>query len=147
MAQSLNDAADGLAAIVNAIDDAIEMYSEPAEILSPPEVAGIAGEVYFSGLHAINPADLIHEVTADLEFSTPADVEGWRAAVRRIRTLTSPYGSGSFLAAIRADKTLGGRVHSCLPAPGSLGAEAIKGYQDGARWTAPRVRVLIQLTA
>lgn len=146
MAQSLNDAADGLEAIINAVDATITFYSEPTELLSPPTPAGIAGEVYFSAMKAVNPADKIFEVTADVELSTPADVSGWSAAVRRIRTLTSPFGSGSILTAVRADKTLGARVNSCLPIGGGLSAEVLKGFQDGHRWTA-RLRFAVQLTA
>jgi hypothetical protein len=147
MSQSLNDAADGLEAIVEAIDSTIAFSPEPNELASPATVAGIYGEVFFSGLKATNPADQVFEVVAEIELSTPADVDGWSAAVRRIRTLTSPFGSGSVMTAIRADKTLGGRVSSCLVAPGSLGAETLKGFQDGNRWTAPRLRFIVRLTA
>lgn len=147
MSQSLNDAADGFEAICNAVAPTeIAFYSEPTELLSPPIVAGIAGEVYFSGMKSVNAADLLFDVMADLELSTSADVTGWAEAVRRIRTLTSPYGSGSIAVAIRANPTLGGKVSSCLPADGGLMAEVLKGYQDGNRWTA-RLRYKVRLAA
>jgi len=147
MGQSLNDAADGFEAIIEAIDSSILFYSEPEEILSPPTEAGIAAELFFSRLRAVGPADKLFDVDATIEFSTPSHAAGWSAAVRRIRALTTPFGALSVWAAVRANLTLGARVVSALPAGGgSLGGEVRKGYQDGDRWTA-EARFIVRLQA
>lgn len=146
MAQTLNDAADGFEAIGTALDSSISFYSEPVENLHTATPTGIAAEVFFSGIRMVNPAARLYEVTATVEFSTPSHISGWSAAVRRIRDLTSPYGSLSFWAAVLDDDTLGGRVTSCVPVQGALGTETRKGFNDGERWTA-EISFRVQLAA
>lgn len=133
MSQTINDAADGLKAIGDAISGAsIRFYAEPEE---KPGGADVTAEVDFSNLVMVNPAALSYDVDVVVEFATPSNLKDWSSAIRRLRDFLSPFGSKSFIAAINANPTLGGKVEFCQLRSGGLQLATRKRFADGDRWT------------
>lgn len=134
MTTGQNDVADALKAVVEAIATDVRFYPEPDE----KPAGGISCEVFFANVQRLSHGTSgAWEMSADIELSTPANSPGWSAAIRRIRSMSDPYGTTSIMAAIEADKTLGGVVVGCLPSPGPIGFsdEVRKKFMDGDRWT------------
>lgn len=128
-----NTIADALETVVNAVSGSpVKFYPEPEE----KPGGTVSAELFFQDSHAIGQGpSALWKVLAIVEFSTRSNSPGWGAAVRRIRTLADASGSGSVLAAIRSDLTLGGVVVGCLPAKGSAtGVETRKQFLDGDRF-------------
>ena len=139
---TLNDAADGIVAVVGAIDNGIRFYPEPVE-----EHAGspsVTGEITFANMAMVGPtAGGRWTVDATLLITTRASQGGgWAAAIRRNRGYMSPHGDKSIIQAILADDTLGGRVVSCLPKQGGMFDERRIEFADGDRWTQELVFVV-----
>lgn len=128
-----NTIADALETVVNAISGTpVKFYPEPEE----KPLGTVSAELFFQDSRPIGQgATALWKVTAIVELSTRSNSPGWGAAVRRIRTLADASGSGSILAAIRSDHTLGGVVVGCLPVGGSsTGTETRKTFADGDRF-------------
>lgn len=136
MTSTLNDAADGFEAVINAIDSTtVKFYSEPEE-KPVADGAVVNGELFFRNFKQVGSMGASDwNVEAVIELSTPSNKTNWSDAIRRIRDLTSPTGSMSIYQAIAADPTLGGRVVAVVPIDLGLVEEVHKKFHDGVRWT------------
>ena len=131
---TLNDAADGLVAVINAIDGGIHFF--PSATKDHPKLPTVTGEIAFRQLEMESAMpDGAWKCEAVLTLTTRANAEGWMDALRRMRDYASPHGEKSIFRAIIANKTLGGRVRTCLPKRGGLLDERRVRFPDGDRWT------------
>lgn len=130
---TLNEIADAIETVAASADATLRIYPEPEE----KPGGDVSAELYFLGMRRVgHGANAVWKLDAVLEFSTPANKPGWSGAIRRIRTLCGPSGTGSVLAAIEADTSLGGVVSGCLAAPrATTGDEVRKRWPDGDRWS------------
>lgn len=130
---NLNDASDGLVAVINDIDDEILFFPEAVEAHPPAPL--VTGEITFRAPTVLGPVrNSTWEYEAVLTLVTPANVPGWPDAIRRLRQYASPFGDKSIYQAIVADQTLGGKVKSCLPKQGGLSVEERLKFPGGDRW-------------
>ncbi len=131
---NLNDAADGIVAVINAIDSDIRFYSEANELHS--DVTRMTGEVSFRAPKIVGPVrNSPWEYEAVLTLATGTNKKDWPDAIRRLREYGSPFGTKSIYQALIADQTLAGKVKSCLPKQGGLLEERLVVFTDGERWT------------
>lgn len=131
---TLNDASDGLVAVINAIDAGIRFYPEPIE--NHPTTPTVTGEIVFRMPTVKGPVrNSPWEYETIVTLTTAANRPGWAAGLRRIREYASPFGDKSIFQAIVADETLGGTVLSCLPKTVGMLDERRVQFADGDRWT------------